>query len=81
MLNWFRRRTADDIVADQAFEAERLAVEHEAAAEHHEALAHMYRARLKRLRPVQASAKRPAAKARLSVARLLPKTTGQDLAA
>lgn len=79
MFHWFRRRTAADIVVEQVFEAERLAVEHEAAAEHHDALAKMYRARLKRLD--KPAAKKADPKARLSVARLLPKTAVQDIAA
>lgn len=51
MLNSiFRRTTARDIIAQQHDEAEVLALEHEAAAEHHAALAQMYRERMERLR-------------------------------
>lgn len=46
----FRRLTARDIIAQQHDEAEVLALEHEAAAEHHAALAQMYRERIERLR-------------------------------
>jgi hypothetical protein len=41
------------IVAQQRYEAERLRLEHEAAAEHHAALAVMYAARISRLNAIQ----------------------------
>lgn len=40
---------ADKVREQQLFEARRLMLEHEAAAEHHEALAIMYRTRVERL--------------------------------
>lgn len=47
------------IVAQQRYEAERLRLEHEAAAEHHAALARMYLQRIQRLDVIQsAGAKR-----------------------
>jgi len=47
--NPFRTITAREIAEHQQHEAERQALEHEAASEHHAALAQMYRARLARL--------------------------------
>jgi hypothetical protein len=41
------------IVAQQRYEAERLRLEHEAAAEHHAALAVMYAGRISRLNAIQ----------------------------
>lgn len=46
----FHRITAAQIREQQLAEADALALEHEAAAEHHDALATMYRARAERLR-------------------------------
>ena len=46
----FRRVTAVDIITAQHEQAQVLALEHEAAAEHHAALAQMYRERIERLR-------------------------------
>lgn len=45
----FRPVSPEKIVAQQRYEAERLRLEHEAAAEHHKALAQMYAARSRRL--------------------------------
>jgi hypothetical protein len=45
----FRQPTAEEIAARLAIDAQRNAIEHEAAAEHHAALATMYRARFARL--------------------------------
>ena len=50
MINIFRTPNAAMIAQRQLEEAERLALEHEAAAEHHDALATMYRGRADRLR-------------------------------
>lgn len=52
----FHRVPADRVRADQLFEAERLHVEHQAAAEMHSALATVYRMRAERLRRELASA-------------------------
>ena len=41
------------IVVQQRYEAERLRLEHEAAAEHHAALAVMYAGRINRLNAIQ----------------------------
>jgi hypothetical protein len=53
-MNWldrlFHRVPADQVRRDQLFEAERLVVEHHAAAEIHIALAGAYSARVARLR-------------------------------
>lgn len=49
LTDLFRRVTAADIRREQLAEAEALALEHEAAAEHHDALATMYRHRAERL--------------------------------
>ena len=46
----FRIHAAQKIAQRQLEEAERLLLEHEAAAEHHDALATMYRGRIDRLR-------------------------------
>lgn len=46
----FRIPAAQKIAQRQLEEAERLLLEHEAAAEHHDALATMYRGRIERLR-------------------------------
>ncbi len=48
-MDFFRKQTAARIAQQQLDEAERLALEHKAAAEHHEALAAMYAARIARL--------------------------------
>lgn len=45
----FGKETADKVAARQLQEAERLALEHAAAAEHHGALARMYQERIRRL--------------------------------
>lgn len=49
IMSMFGKVNADAVRADQLEEAERLALEHEAAAEHHAALATMYQARVRRL--------------------------------
>lgn len=53
-MNWlrklFHRVPARDVLADQLFEAERLHVEHQAAAEMHAGLAAIYRMRIARIR-------------------------------
>lgn len=49
-LKFFTTPTADDLRADQLADAERLAVHHQAAAEHHFALATMYQSRVARLK-------------------------------
>jgi len=49
----FKPTTPSKIVAQQRYEAERLRLEHEAAAEHHKALAEMYAARIDRLEALQ----------------------------
>ena len=49
-INPFRKITAEDVHAHQLADAQRMALEHKAAAEHHKALAAMYAARAKRLR-------------------------------
>ena len=46
----FKPVGATKVRDQQLFEAQRLALEHEAAAEHHDALATMYRARVERLK-------------------------------
>lgn len=51
----FRIPTARKIAMRQLEDAERAALEHEAAAEHHDALATMYRGRVERLRVYLAS--------------------------
>jgi hypothetical protein len=48
-MNFFRQTTALDIVRQQRIDAERLRLEHLAAAEHHKAFADMYSARCNRL--------------------------------
>lgn len=48
-MRLFRQPTADEIAARLADDAQRAAIEHEAAAEHHAALATMYRGRWLRL--------------------------------
>jgi len=50
LLKMFRPVAAQEIMEHQLFEAERLTVEHEAAAEHHGSLAEMYEQRVRRLR-------------------------------
>lgn len=50
MIEIFRPRSLARIIAQQLDDAERHAIEHEAAAEHHGALAAMYRVRVARLR-------------------------------
>lgn len=55
----FRRILAADVRRDQLIEAERLAVEHRASAEHHQALASMYAQRAERLTREQGAAERP----------------------
>lgn len=49
-LNPFKLPTTEKIRAKQIDEAERLALEHEAAAEYSDAMATMYRGRVQRLR-------------------------------
>lgn len=49
----FHRVPAADVLADQLYEAERLFVEHQAAAEMHAALAAVYRMRIERIRKHQ----------------------------
>lgn len=49
----FKPTNPQKIVAQQRYEAERLRLEHEAAAEHHKALAEMYAARMNRLDALQ----------------------------
>jgi len=49
-LNPFKQPTAEQIRQVQLEQAERMALEHESAAEHHDALATMYRGRIERLR-------------------------------
>jgi hypothetical protein len=46
----FQRVSADQVRRDQLYEAERLQVEHQAAAELHAGLAGIYRIRVERLR-------------------------------
>lgn len=55
----FQRQDADHIRLEQLFEAERQAVQHEAAAEHHAALAVMYAARVVRLNAELKATKEP----------------------
>lgn len=52
-LNPFTPPALGKIIDEQLYEARRLALEHEAAAEHHDALAMMYRARIDRLVAVE----------------------------
>lgn len=46
---FFKPIRPEKVRADQLYEAQRLVLEHAAAAEHHKALADMYAARIKRL--------------------------------
>lgn len=46
----FTRTDPKKVMEAQLYEAERHAIEHEAAAEHHDALATMYRGRVARLK-------------------------------
>ena len=48
----FKPTSPEKVVAQQLFEARRLALEHRAAAEHHAALADMYDSRVERLEPL-----------------------------
>ena len=57
LLNLFRAPSAEEIHTDQLEDARRLALEHEAAAEHHDALATMYRGRIQRLEAASRDAK------------------------
>jgi hypothetical protein len=50
----FKPTSPSKILTQQRYEAERLRLEHEAAAEHHAALAAMYIARIQRLDGIQA---------------------------
>lgn len=50
----FRRVSVDHVLAEQLYEADRLAAEHIASAEHHAALAGMYAGRAERIRRQQA---------------------------
>lgn len=50
---FFRPTSPQKIVAQQRYEAERLRLEHAAAAEHHQALAEMYAKRIGRLDAIQ----------------------------
>jgi hypothetical protein len=50
----FKPTAPNKILTQQRYEAERLRLEHEAAAEHHAALASMYIARIQRLDGIQA---------------------------
>jgi len=45
----FRRLPLSEVLADQLYEAQRLHVEHQAAAEMHAALAAVYRMRIERI--------------------------------
>lgn len=45
----FRRKPMPCVVQEMLYEAERLALEHQAAGEHHLALANMYKVRANRL--------------------------------
>lgn len=53
----FKPTNPQKIVSQQRYEAERLRLEHEAAAEHHAALAQMYAARIDRLDALQQKGK------------------------
>lgn len=55
-LNIFKLPSAATVAQQQREDAERLALEHEAAGEHHIALAAMYRARVARLADEKAGA-------------------------
>lgn len=46
----FHRQSAREVLAEHLYEAERLQVEHQAAAEMHAALAAVYRMRMERTR-------------------------------
>lgn len=46
---FFRRKPMPSVVQEMLYEAERLALEHQAAGEHHLALANMYKVRANRL--------------------------------
>lgn len=48
-FNFLKQPSADELAQEQRDEAERMALEHEAAGEHHLALAAMYRSRVARL--------------------------------
>ncbi|NDZ11523.1 hypothetical protein C7T35_01245 [Variovorax sp. WS11] len=48
----FAPLSPEKVVAQQLYEARRLALEHRAAAEHHAALADMYDGRVERLEPL-----------------------------
>lgn len=48
----FKPTSPEKVVAQQLYEARRLALEHRAAAEHHAALADMYDGRVDRLQPM-----------------------------
>jgi hypothetical protein len=52
-VNPFKPTAPLKIIAQQRYEAERLKLEHAAAAEHHAALAAMYEARINRLDSIQ----------------------------
>lgn len=52
-MNIFRLPSPQAIASQQRIEAERLKLEHAAAAEHHGALARMYEERIARLRRIQ----------------------------
>ncbi len=53
MTQLFKRMPIEHMVDGQLYEAQRLLLEHEAAAEHHAALAEMYRKRVLRLMQTQ----------------------------
>lgn len=57
ILSPFKPTIPLKIVLQQRYEAERLRLEHEAAAEHHAALAAMYVARIQRLDTIQSKGK------------------------
>lgn len=48
-IKLFTRRSVRDVMQDMLYEAERLALEYEAAAEHYAAMATVYKARVERL--------------------------------
>lgn len=50
LLKIFARRDSTDVAREQLFEAERLALEHQAAGELHSGLAAIYKQRAERLR-------------------------------
>lgn len=50
LMRVFRRVPATEVMRDQLFEAERLHVEHQAAAELHAGLATVYQMRVERLK-------------------------------